>query len=357
MGLNFGSRVRSGRLSPATAGVETVARRVPVSASPRRAVLAVVMSLFAPGMAAAAAPGENYPSRPLRVVAPYGPGGSYDVIARLMSARLGEQLGQQVLVDNRPGAAGRLGMEIGIKAPPDGHTMIVVGNSQVIVPSVHKVVPYDLATDLEYVSMVATITNTFVVHPSVPAATVAEFVAWSKGKPGTVRYGSGGTGGITHLGGELFRSMTGADMLHVPYKSGALALNAQLGAEVQMNMLNLLNALPHIQSGKLRVLAVTGLKRSTYLPNVPTMDESGAKGFEVQEFHVLAMPRGTPAFAVARMNQEIGKALASNEVRERLTVQAAEPLHSTPAEARRYVLAEQAKFARVVKQIGLSPED
>lgn len=291
------------------------------------------------------------------MVTPYGPGGSYDVIARLMSAKLGEQLGQQVLVDNRPGAAGRLGMEIGIKAAADGHTLIVVGNSQVIVPSVHKIVPYDLSKDLEYVSVVAMITNTFVIHPSVPATTVAEFVTWTRGKTGTVRYGSGGTGGITHLGGELFRAATGADLLHVPYKSGALALNAQLGSEVQMNMLNLLNALPHIQSGKLRVLAVTGLKRSSYLPNVPTMDESGAKGFEVQEFHVLAMPRGAPASAVRRMNQEIANALGSAEVRERLKVQAAEPTPSSPEEARRYVLAEQAKFARVVKQIGLSPED
>ena len=300
---------------------------------------------------------DSYPNRPIRVVTPYGAGGSYDVIARLMSQRLGEQLGQPVLVDNRPGAAGRLGMEIGIKAAADGHTMIVLGNSQVIVPSVHKVVPYDLSRDLEYVSMVATITNTFVVHPSIPANTLAEIIAYTRSKPGSVRYGSGGTGGITHLGGEMFRAVTGADITHIPYKAGALALNAQMGNEVQLNMLNLLNALPHIQSGKLRVLAVTGLKRSSYLPNVPTMDESGAKGFEVQEFHVLAMPRATPATLVTRMNQEIARALAAPEVRERLTQQAAEPFPSTPAEARRYVLAELAKFAKIVKQIGLNPED
>jgi tripartite-type tricarboxylate transporter receptor subunit TctC len=351
MGLSFGSGLSGDVRRLSTAGDVGAVR----CAATVFGVSAVVLMAAACSPAATAA--DAYPARPIRVIAPYGAGGSYDVIARLMSARLGEQLGQQVLVDNRPGAAGRLGMEIGIKAPADGHTLVVVGNSQVIVPSVYKVVPYDLSKDLEYVSMVATITNTFVVHPSVPAATVAEFAAWSKGKPGSVRYGSGGTGGVTHLGGELFRTMTGADMLHVPYKAGALALNAQLGGEVQMNMLNLLNALPHIQSGKLRVLAVTGLKRSPYLPNVPTMDESGAKGFEVQEFHVLAMPRGAPAAVVRRMNQEIGNALASSEVQERLKTQAAEPLPSTPAEARRYVLAEQAKFARIVKQIGLSPEN
>jgi len=352
MVLHFGSGLSG---TSATGIAATGDRAASPGAGVARKAAAILALSVACGSVALAA--DAYPSRPIRVIAPYGAGGSYDVIARLMSARLGEQLGQPVLVDNRPGAAGRLGMEIGVKAPPDGHTLIVVGNSQVIVPSVHKVVPYDLAKDLEYVSMVATITNTFVVNPAVPATTVAEFVAWSKGKPGSVRYGSGGTGGITHLGGELFRAMTGADISHVPYKSGALALNAQLGGEVQLNMLNLLNALPHIQSGKLRVLAVTGLKRSTYLPNVPTMDESGAKGFEVQEFHVLAMPRAAPAAIVRRMNQEIGNALASAEVRERLKMQAAEPSPSTPEEARRYVLAEQAKFARIVKQIGLSPED
>lgn len=315
----------------------------------------MIASLAAVSSGAQGADG-GYPARPVRVVAPYGPGGSYDVIARILSQRLGEQTGQPFLVDNRPGAAGRLGMSIGIAAPPDGHTLIVIGNSQTIVPSVFKSVPYDLARDIAYVSMVATISNTYVLHPAIPATSVAEFAAYTRARPGQVRYGSGGTGGITHLGGELFRGLTNSDMSHVPYKSGALALNAQLAGEVQFNMLNLLNTLPHAQSGKLRVLAVTSLKRSSYLPNVPTMDELGYKGFELQEFHVLGMPRATPAQFVRRINEEIRKALASSEVLERLGAQAAEPRPSSPDEARSYVLAEQAKFATVVKQIGLSPE-
>lgn len=312
--------------------------------------------LWLAGAVPAALAADGYPARPVRVVAPYGAGGSYDVIARILAQRLGEQTGQPFLVDNRPGAAGRLGMSIGIAAPPDGHTLIVIGNSQTIVPSVFKSVPYDLARDIAYVSLVATISNTYVLSPAIPATTVAEFAAFSRSKPGQMRYGSGGTGGITHLGGELFRGLTNSTMSHVPYKSGALALNAQLAGEVQFNMLNLLNARPHVQSGKLRVLAVTSLKRSAYLPEVPTMDELGFKDFELQEFHVLGMPRATPAQFVRRVNEEIRKALASTEIAERLATQAAEPRPSSPDEARRYVLSEQTKFANVVKQIGLSPE-
>ena len=307
-------------------------------------------------IAAAAIAAETYPSRPLRIVAPYGAGGSYDIVSRTIGAKLAEQMGQQVVVDNRPGATGRIGMEIGVKSTPDGYTMIVIGSSQSIAPSVHVNVPYDLARSIAPIMLHGTISYALVIHSSVPAQTTAEFVALSKAKPGTLRYGSGGTGGITHLAGELFNSLTGADIAHVPYKAGALATNALLGNEVQMNILNMLNTLPHVQSGRLRGLAVTGLKRSQFLPNLPTLDEAGAKGYEMIEFHGFAFPAGTPRAIVIRMHDEIAKAIKSEDLKQRLSQQAVDATVTTPEEFGAYLLAEQAKYAKIVKAIGLKPD-
>lgn len=299
---------------------------------------------------------DTYPNRPLRIISPYGAGGSYDVIGRIMAQKLGDQLNQQVVVDNRPGATGRIGMDLGVKSTPDGYTLITIGSSQTIAPSVHVSVPYDLSRSIAPIMMFATITNTLIIHPSVPAHTVGEFVALAKAKPGAMRYGSGGTGGITHLAGELFNNLAGTNIAHVPYKAGSLASIALLGNEVQMNILNMLNSLPHIQSGRLRALAVTGLKRSQYQPALPTLDEAGLKGYEVLEFHSLAFPGGTPKPIVARMNAELAKALASDEVRQKLSQQAAEPVQTTPEQFAAFLVTEQAKYARIVKAIGLKPE-
>jgi tripartite-type tricarboxylate transporter receptor subunit TctC len=316
----------------------------------------VVIALFTGACAVPVGAADPYPSHPLRIVAPYGAGGSYDIVSRMLGAKLAEQLGQQVVVDNRPGATGRIGMEIGLKSAPDGYTITVIGSSQAIAPSVHISVPYDLAHSLAPIMLHGTISYALVIHPSVPAQTVAEFVALSKAKPGTLRYGSGGTGGITHLAGELFNSLTGADIAHVPYKAGALATNALLGNEVQMNVLNMLNTLPHVQSGKLRGLAVTGLKRSQFLPNLPTLDEAGAKGYEMIEFHGFAFPAGTPREIVMRMHDEIAKAVRSEDLKQRFAQQAVDATITTPEEFGAYLLAEQAKYAKIVKTIGLKPD-
>jgi tripartite-type tricarboxylate transporter receptor subunit TctC len=316
----------------------------------------IVPALATAIWAASVTAADTYPSRPLRIIAPYGAGGSYDIVSRTIGAKLAEQLGQQVVVDNRPGATGRIGMEIGVKSTPDGYTMITIGSSQSIAPSVHVHVPYDLGRSIAPIMLHGTISYALVIHPSVPAQTVAEFVALSKGKPGSLRYGSGGTGGITHLAGELFNNLTGADIAHVPYKAGALATNALLGNEVQMNILNMLNTLPHVQSGRLRGLAVTGLKRSQFLPNLPTLDEAGAKGYEMIEFHGFAFPAGTPRAIVTRMHDEIAKAIRSEDLKQRLSQQAVEPTVTTPEEFGAYLLAEQAKYAKIVKAIGLKPD-
>ena len=323
---------------------------------PIRGGIAVLLSCFLLAATPASA-ADPWPNRPLRVILPYGAGGSYDVIARVVSSRLADQIGQPVIVDNRPGAAGRIAMELAVKSPADGYVLVVIGNSQTIVPSVHVKVPYDLARDLDYVSMVATVANALLVNPGVPAQTIGEFVALSRAKPGTIRFGSGGAGSSGHLACELIRSMTGADLTHIPYKGAAPAVTALLGNEVQMYVSNLVNAVPQIQAGRVRALAVTGLQRSPMLPGVPTLDETVAKGYEFVEFHGMAMPRGIPSAIIARLNHEIDKALGSAELRVRFSAQGAEASPSTPQAFGRLVLAEQAKYAKIVRAIGLKPED
>lgn len=313
--------------------------------------IAALLVSPAPGVLA-----QSYPDRPIRLVTPYGAGGSYDGLARLLAQKLGEQVGQQVVVDNRPGASGRIGMGIAIKAPADGYNILILGNTQTIVPSVYKKAPYDLAKDIQPITMIAFITNVLVIHPSLPARTVQEFVALAKAKSGALKFGSGGTGGITHLAGELFNSLAGTDITHVPYKAGALAMNAVLGNEVQMNILNMLNSAPHVRSGKLRGLGVTGLKRSAFLPELPTLNDSGVKGYEVVEFYAMAAPAGLPGPLLARLHAEITKAVAAADLQERFKVQSAEPVIMTPEETRKFILAEQDKYGKIVRTVGITAE-
>ena len=302
---------------------------------------------------AATAGAQEFPSRPVRLLTPYGAGGSYDGLSRVMADKLSRQLGQQVIVDNRPGAAGRIGMALGTRLAPDGYNILMIGNTQTIAPSVHGKVPYDLDKDFDGLGMVAIITNVLVIHPGVPAKSVQEFVSVLKAKPGALRFGSGGTGGITHLAGELFKSMTGTNMIHVPYKAGALAMNAVVGGEVEMNILNMLNSAPHVRSGRLRGLGVTGAKRSHFLPELATLDESGVKGYEVVEFYAFVVPAKTPRALVKRLHSEIGAAVGSSELKERFTNLSSEPLLLSPEETKAYILREQAKYAKIVKEVGI----
>lgn len=308
------------------------------------------------GFAAAALSAAAYPDRPIRFILPYGPGGSYDAVGRLIGLALADNWGQQVVVENRPGAAGRIGMEVAVKATPDGYSLIMLGNNQTITPSVYRKVPYDLARDIDPVSMVATITNVLVLHPTVRAGSVAELLALAKSKPGTINFGSGGTGGITHLAGELFKSMTGVNIVHVPFKGGPFAVIGLVGGETQMMLLNMLNAVPHVKANRLRGLAVTGLKRSGYLPNLPTLDESGLKGYEIVEWYAIAVPAKTPKQIIAKVSGEITRILTSADVKEKLTRQYAEAAPGTPQELGAFLKADLAKYARIVKDAGIKPE-
>jgi tripartite-type tricarboxylate transporter receptor subunit TctC len=316
------------------------------------AALAAAWTVLAANVAGA----QGYPARPIRLIAPYGAGGSYDLIARIVAQKLSEQIGQPVVVDNRAGASGRIGMEAAVKSAADGYTLVTIGNSQVIVPLVYGKAPYDLARDITPITTTATITNTLIVNPSVPARTVAELVALSKSKPNSMRFGSGGTGGITHLMGEFFKSMSGADVTHVPYKAGIGSVNATLGGEIEMIFLNAFQAAPLIQSGKLRGLAVTSLQRSRFLPALPTLDESGLKGYEVLEFHSLAAPRGLAPDVLKRLHAEISAAATSRDVVEKLTHQAAEPAVRSPEQFRNFIRTEHEKYERIVKTVGIKPE-
>lgn len=299
---------------------------------------------------------QTYPTKPIRLIAPYGAGGSYDLIARIVAQKLTEQLGLQVLVDNRPGAAGRIGMEAAVRSAADGYTIMTIGNTQVIVPIVYGKAPYDLARDITPLTTVATIVNVLLVHPSLPVRSVAALVSLTKSKPNMVHFGSGGTGGITHLMGEYFKSMSGANISHVPYKAGVMSVNAALGGEIEMVFLNGFQAVQIAQSTKLRALAVTSLQRSRHLPGIPTLDESGIKGYEVLEFHSLAAPRGLPTDIQNRLHAEISKAVSSHEVGEKLSVQAAEPSLRSPQQMRDFIAAEHEKYERIVKTVGIKPE-
>jgi len=314
--------------------------------------LIVCTALFSYGVFAA----ESYPNRPVRLIAPYGAGGSYDLIARLLAHKLSEQFAQQVIVDNRPGAAGRIGMEIAVKSAPDGYTLVTIGNSQIIVPLVYGKAPYDLASDIVPITTVATITNTLVTHPSLPVQSVADLVALAKSKPKTIRFGSGGTGGVTHLMGEMFKSMAAVDVTHVPYKAGILSINAVMSGEVQMLFVNAFNAIPLIQSGKMRGLAVTSLQRSRYLPSLPTLDEAGLKGYELYEFHGIVAPRGLPADVAKRLHTEISRALSSPDLVEKLTAQAADPSIRSPDQFRQLLKTEHDKYEQIVRSVGIKPE-
>lgn len=314
---------------------------------------AAVLLFFA---AAGACGAQDYPNRPLRLLTPYGAGGSYDGLARVMAEKLTEQLGQQVIVDNRPGAAGRIGMALGTKLAPDGYNLLMIGNTQTIAPSVYGKAPYDLERDFDGLSMVATITNVLVVNPNVPARSVQEFVSLAKSRPGKIRFGSGGTGGITHLAGELFKSMTGTDMIHVPYKFGAQAMTAVVGGEIEMNILNMLNAAPHVRAGRLRGLGVSGFKRSSFLPELPTLDESGIKGYEIVEFYSMVVPAKTSAVLVKRLHAEVVRAVNSNELKDRFKSLSSEPVTASPTETKAHILREQAKYAKIVNAVGIKAD-
>jgi len=301
-----------------------------------------------------AAAAQTYPSKPIRVVIPFGPGGATDVIARLVGQKVSEQLGLPIVFDNRPGANGNIGTEAAAKAPADGYTLVMsYDGTMAINPSVYRKMPFDPLKDLAPVASVAQLPLLMVVHPSVPAKSVAEFVALAKSRPGAINYSSAGYGSAGHLAAELFRGRAGIDLVHVNYKGGGQAVQDLVGGQIQMVMTGLTTVEGHLKGGKLRALAFTSPKRMAGAPEVPTFDESGFAGLVVQSWYGILAPAGTPADIVGRLNGEINKAIQALEVRARLAALGTEPTGGSAAEFGATIRADIARWAKVVEAAGI----
>ena len=297
-----------------------------------------------------------YPTKSIRLIVPFAPGGSNDIMARLTGLKFSEMFGQQVVVDNRAGASGIIGTDIAAKSPTDGYTVLMMSLTFAVNPSLYRKLPYDTEKDLLPVTLVASAPLMLVVHPSIPAKSVQEFVAYAKANPGKLNFGSGGPGTTPHLAGEMLKMMAGAQMTHVPYKGGGPALTDLVGGQIQLMLENIPSTLPHAKSGKLRALAVTARKRSGLVPDLPTLDESGMKGYEIVGWNGLFVPAGTPRAIVTILHNATVKALAQPDMKERLATLGAEGVGNSPDEFKAFVQAEIRKWARLVKEAGLKVE-
>ena len=296
---------------------------------------------------------QNYPNKTIRMIVPFPAGGATDIVARLVAQKLGDAMGQQVIVDNRGGAAGTIGSDLAAKSPPDGYTILIgTSSTHAIAQSLYAKLPYDSIRDFTPVIGIATATIVLSMHPSVPAKTVRELIVLAKAKPDALSFASSGSGGVSHLVGEMFKAQAGVQMLHIPYKGDAPALADLVGGQVSLEFGTALSFLPYIQSGRLKALAVTSLKRSQVMPDVPTVAESGLKGFEALQWFGVFAPAGTRADVVTRLNTEIVKILHTADMRERLTKLASEVMADTPEQFAAFQKAEIAKWARVVKDSG-----
>lgn len=301
---------------------------------------------------------QSYPSRPIRFVVPYPPGGSVDIAARAVGQKLSEAWGQPVVVDNRAGAGGNIGADLVAKSPADGYTLLMGAvATHAINPTLYGKIPYDPVKDFAPVALVVQVPNILVVNPAVPANTVKELIELARAKPGTLNFGSGSTGSTGHLAGELFNTMAGVKMVHIPYKGAAPAMADLLSGQVQLMFDNLANALPTIKAGRLRALAVTTLARSPFMPDLPTIAESGLTGFDLTTWFGVMVPAGTPPDIVAKLNAEIVRALNTKDMRERLEKMGAEPpTNNTPEHFAAFMRVEAAKYAKVVRESGAKVE-
>ena len=297
--------------------------------------------------------GQAYPARPIRLVVPFPPGGAVDFYARVVQQPLSEALGQQLVIDNKAGASGMVGAEIVAKSPPDGYKLLL-GNIASLAFNVglYAKMPYDPLKDLTPIVRTVDVNYVLVVHPSVPANTVPELVAYAKANPGKLSYGSAGSGSLPHLGTELFKAQTGIDMLHVPYKGGGPMVTDLLGGTVQVVIGDQANLMPHVQSGKLRALAVATPKRSPNSPNLPTIAESGLPGYDSTAWQGLAGPAGLPPDVVKRLNEAFNMVMAMPAVRDKLTGGGLEVVGGTPEQFARFIAAEITKWTKIAKDVG-----
>ena len=307
--------------------------------------------------ASGAASAQAFPTKPVRFVVPFAPGGSTDTLGRALGQKLSDALGQQVVIDNRTGANGNIGMEIVAKAPPDGHTIVLGYIANVAIgPSLYQKLPFDPVKDYEAITLLATSPNVLVAHPSVQASSLKDVIALARAKPGAINYASASVASVGHLTGELLNNLAGMKMTHVAYKGSGQAVTDLLGGHIQLMFSGFSSVMPHIKSGKLRPLAQTGEKRSPALPEVPTIAESGFPKFEATAWYGVHAPAKTPKPIVNRLNAEFVKALKMPDVRDRLTALGFELVGSTPDHYASYIKSEIRKWEKVVKASGAKPE-
>ena len=316
----------------------------------------ILLAAIAVANVHAQAPGANYPAKQIRVIVPFPAGGPTDAIARAIGQKLSETWGQPVIVDNRPGAGGNIGTELAAKSPADGYTLFIGTVANAINQSLFAKLPFDFVRDFAPVTQNYVTGLILAVHPSLPAHSVKELIVLAKAHPGQLSYSSSGVGGTPHLAGELFNSMAGVTMVHVPYKGSAPAMADLLGGHIQLTFDNMLTVLPQVKAGKLRGLAVTMTTRSPLTPELPTVAEAGLKGFEVKSWNGVVVPAGTPKEIIARLNGEIVRILRQPDLREKFLVQGVELVPTTPEEFGAFIKQDIAKWAKVIQLSGARAE-
>jgi tripartite-type tricarboxylate transporter receptor subunit TctC len=317
-----------------------------------RAVLGALLA-WATLVAPVPATAQAHPSRPVKLVVPFPPGGSLDFAGRLIAQRLTEMWGQPVVVENKPGAGGNIGADLVAKSPPDGYTILLGAlSTHAVNPNLYAKMPYDAVKDFAPITLIAITPNVLVVNAGAPVNNVKEFIAWTKANPGKLAFGSGSNGSAGHLAGELYKVETGTDAVHIPFKGGAPATQALLAGDTQFMFDNLANAMAQVKAGKLKALAVTTAERSKLAPELPTMAEAGLPGFDISTWYGLFAPAGTPQSVVAKWHADVTKILTTLEVRAKLMADGAEPAPDTPEQFAQFIARELAKYARIIKASG-----
>ncbi|OGA52222.1 MAG: hypothetical protein A3F74_01950 [Betaproteobacteria bacterium RIFCSPLOWO2_12_FULL_62_58] len=312
--------------------------------------------IVASGSLAPASAQQPYPVKPIRIISPFAPGGGNDVLCRTVAQKLAENLKQQVLVENRPGANGIIGTEAAARSAPDGYTIVLIPSGHAVNATLYRKLPYDSIRDFTPITLVGSSPLVLAVHPSVPAKNVKELAALAKARPGQFTYGSAGVGSSGHLAGALFETMTGTKLVHIPYKGMGLAVSDLIGGQVTLTFGTSLSVVPHVRSGKLRALATTGAQRSPALPDLPTVAESGIPGYEASLWYAFVGPARLPPEIVHRLNSEIVAVLGLPDVRERLASQGVDVRSSTPEEFGRLLASDLARWAGVVQRAGVRVE-
>ncbi len=320
-------------------------------------IAALALAAFAAAASGGLAFAQEYPSKPIRIIVPFPASSATDIVARTFGQKLSEKWGQPVVIDNRPGAGGNLGTDLAAKAPADGYTLLMGTVANAISASLYTKLNYDFVKDFTPVTLVAITPLVLVANPEVPASNIKELIAYAKAKPGQLNFGSGGVGTSNHLAGEMFKSMTGTKMTHVPYKGTPAAYTDLLAGQVSLMFDNIVAAMPNIKAGKLKPIAVTSAKRAAALPNVPTIGEAGLPGFEAVSWLGVMVPAGTPKEIIAKLHDEIVAILRMPEVKERLAASGAELVGNTPEQFAAWIRNETAKWSKAVKDSGARVDD